>query len=1366
MPHKKSNDTLSKCFQMRKSAEDLLNNMPSTPTARFCSRRMTEFQQGTPECFSAVAIDSPLLKSRNIGLSADVLNIGQRNDDDDSSITVGVRVRPFTQRELDEEDVKCIVSMRGNETVVTPEKGDPLRFTYDYSFWSFDQSSDSYADQVKVYTALAQPLLNKVFEGYNACLFAYGQTSSGKSYSVMGHGNDVGIVPRFCGELFQRIQNNSDDNVIYNVEISFFEIYNEKIHDLLGSSSGKDKSFKKPNLKVREHPVMGPFVDGLSTYVVKSFEDIETWLNVGNKRRATACTGMNDNSSRSHSVFTLILTQTKTSVIEGTSHSHNITSKINLVDLAGSERQSLAKTSGDRLKEGSSINKSLMALGKVISVLSEQQTNKNKKNQFIQYRETILTWLLKESLGGNSKTCMLATISPSNLNTEETLSTLRYAKQARSIVNNARINEDPNARIIRSLQMEIEKLRALASGNGDLVGGVLGGNGLSDGEERCLMEIKSLKEELTRKEREMVEMNKSWQEKLKQSEACKQEEARQLEKSGISLKIDRDLPSLVNLNEDPQLNEVLVYVLRRGVTRVGRLREDCSLEIQLTGALISDEQCKFEFDGRRVTLTSLGNSLTYVNGRLLDNALPVFIHNGDRIVLAGDHFFRFINLLEEVKGSSVNPIQSLQPKDFYFAYQEFSTMQNARLESELLKTRERHNEEMKLLASQTNEETTRMQQQLAQSRLQADNLLVEYQNKVTTLEKMLKEHGHDHTTALDQIRKLKFENQTLERKLEILKMTQNSIDNVEVPLKKCCPNLLTCLDDMKKNLKFCKDYMGGVNADDGQVVIKVLRTSLNISTFWSLDKFEAKLQDMRDLYMDKIDSSRSDEIFFDPRDAWESEYKLTSSPLTNQLHMRRSISLQNTKIQSPINLNFTLGFLDLSIAESSPNSPTSTANTKTLTSDRPLTTATARTNDLVTNAPASNMFSQLIDFGLKDFKVITFDDSLADRVLYLCQRVYNLTNELNNSFFEDNANFDFDTKITSVSSLVHAFNSLQTRLSDWLWKLNSSQSEIIVCSKEKLTNSIFTIGGCMQFFIQGLESSIPSLVEEYKNKILEEVLNICYHCGKFAQTCRLDCYSLKSVVALIDDDDEDGRKLSNPIKASFIRGCNEFVDDALSAAVSTVHENKCRAINVFQCVKQKLKPSTRDLMKKTYKTASSILSLLQNLKLIQTRLMASESSYSHQQQQQPLQQQQPQLQTQNMDSDLFLNAHNRCKFFSIQYSGIVDCTMQLIDMITYIIADESVIINVTSLKSLLEAMECHANNLTNNPYITSYKHMLDSAARSLNVTSLSDISMFRDRSCCLDGSLDESQIELLEAAVAEIKSAVSDFGSFVTSKGC
>ncbi|EDL39546.1 mCG142634 [Mus musculus] len=394
---------------------------------------------------------------------------------ENSQVTVAVRVRPFSKREKTEKASQVVFTNGEEITVEHPDMKQVYSFIYDVSFWSFDECHPGYASQTTVYETLAAPLLDRAFEGYNTCLFAYGQTGSGKSYTMMGLNEEPGIIPRFCEDLFAQIAKKQTSEVSYHLEMSFFEVYNEKIHDLL-VCKGENGQRKQP-LRAREHPVSGPYVEGLSMNVVSSYSDIQSWLELGNKQRATAATGMNDKSSRSHSVFTLVMTQTKaikrkpgwkfknshdcyrqsrcqqhrgnaehtqirhpsppdsqyrqsqrgheckvdqrvwkekfeqaekrklqetkelqTEVVEGEEHDHRITSRINLVDLAGSERCSTAHSSGQRLKEGVSINKSLLTLGKVISALSEQA---NGKRVFIPYRESTLTWGDRVVLGGD-----------------------------------------------------------------------------------------------------------------------------------------------------------------------------------------------------------------------------------------------------------------------------------------------------------------------------------------------------------------------------------------------------------------------------------------------------------------------------------------------------------------------------------------------------------------------------------------------------------------------------------------------------------------------------------------------------------------------------------------------------------------------------------------------------------------------------------------------------------------------------------------------------------------------------------------------------------------------------------------------------
>merc|ERR1719412_2120858 len=276
-----------------------------------------------------------------------------------------------------------------------------------------------------------------------------------------GEGEQSGIIPRLCKDLFVRIDKDSDSE--FSVEVSYMEIYCERVRDLLNPNS-------KGNLRVREHPLLGPYVEDLSKLAVTSYDDIYDLMEEGNKARTVAATNMNETSSRSHAVFTIIFTQHKQDEASGLTAEK--VSKISLVDLAGSERAESTGAKGTRLKEGANINKSLTTLGKVISALAESaggvvvDKKKKKKGEFIPYRDSVLTWLLRENLGGNSKTAMVAAISPADINYDETLSTLRYADRAKQIVCKAVVNEDANGKLIRELKEEISRLRDLLKAEG------------------------------------------------------------------------------------------------------------------------------------------------------------------------------------------------------------------------------------------------------------------------------------------------------------------------------------------------------------------------------------------------------------------------------------------------------------------------------------------------------------------------------------------------------------------------------------------------------------------------------------------------------------------------------------------------------------------------------------------------------------------------------------------------------------------------------------------------------------------------------------------------------------------------------------
>lgn len=327
-------------------------------------------------------------------------------------------------------------------------------FTFDNSFWSHNTEDDHYAHQEDIYNALGEEFLDHNFEGYHTCIFAYGQTGSGKSYTMMGTPTQPGLIPRTCEDLFQRIESSVSPHISYTVRVSYFEVYNEHVRDLLAPPS--QSSEKHPYyLKIRESPTEGPYVKDLTDVPVKNYAEILRFMRMGDASRTTASTKMNDTSSRSHAVFTIMLKQIHHDL--STDSTTERLARIRLVDLAGSERAKATEATGARLREGSNINKSLTTLGRVIAALADPRHGrlhtggKARSKDVVPYRDSILTWLLKDSLGGNSKTAMIACIAPSDY--DETLSTLRYADQAKHIRTRAIVNQDSVSAAERDAQI-------------------------------------------------------------------------------------------------------------------------------------------------------------------------------------------------------------------------------------------------------------------------------------------------------------------------------------------------------------------------------------------------------------------------------------------------------------------------------------------------------------------------------------------------------------------------------------------------------------------------------------------------------------------------------------------------------------------------------------------------------------------------------------------------------------------------------------------------------------------------------------------------------------------------------------------------
>uniref|UniRef100_A0A8C1HMB5 Kinesin-like protein KIF14 n=1 Tax=Cyprinus carpio carpio TaxID=630221 RepID=A0A8C1HMB5_CYPCA len=1034
---------------------------------------------------------------------------------ENSAVTVAVRARPFTSREKNEK-TRQVIFMNDQETVVQhPDTKQSYTFTFDFSFCSINESDASFASQQVVYEKLARPLLERAFEGFNTCLFAYGQTGSGKSYTMMGFGEEAGVIPRFCEELFSRLSRTETKEISCHLEMSYFEVYNEKIHDLLVAKDEQNQ--KKMPLRVREHPVNGPYVADLSTNVVTSYADIQTWLELGNKQRATAATGMNDKSSRSHSVFTLVMTQTKTEFVEEEEHDHCITSRINLVDLAGSERCTSAQTSGDRLREGVSINKSLLTLGKVISSLSEQA--QSRKKVFTPYRESVLTWLLKESLGGNSKTAMIATLSPAASNMDESLSTLRYAQQARMIINIAKVNEDTNARLIRELKAEVEKLRTAQ----------MSSQGIEPEKIRLFQqEITSLKTKLSQQEHEMAEAHRTWKERLEEAERRKREETKELQRAGVTFKVDNRLPNLVNLNEDPQLSEMLLYMIKEGETKVGKLKSESAHDIQLSGALIADEHCVISSVKGTVSIKPKPDAKTFVNGHLVSEC--TVLHHGDRVILGGDHYFRFNHPAEVQSGKRASCWNSGDgQKDFEFAKNELLSAQRAQLEAEIeaarLKAKEemmqgiqvakemaqkelseqksQYEERIKALERELEEESERKREQELDKkrvvshveRLQTAKSLLE--QEVTTHKRRLQmeaqatrqalaDHDIRHAKIVEALeaekRKIAEDLAQIERK-RALKMTQTpktaypQWDALKLSVMIEEANKISA--KLRKHTVFSrheatdKESEGG----DAQLQVQVQNTKLGISTFWSLEKFQCNLAAMRELEQGES-ASKDDDVFYDPNDEWEPDLSASSS--TSSFSRRRSRSLlKSRRISGRL---YEIRVHPIQSLHCAPSQSTGLMNKPPplhfRTSDSALPTIC---KDLIGSAVA-----RLRSCQSTEEKSESLGDKLTLDLLAIHRAVRSIT-DLYEHLDDDSQENLFVCSTEAQTHLVKATSAVERAVfitMHWVSSIKPN-SDPVSQRAEELKTDVKKIGGYLQLLIQGCDSEISSMVTEAQRRVTE-----------------------------------------------------------------------------------------------------------------------------------------------------------------------------------------------------------------------------------------------------------------------------------------
>ncbi|XP_074416792.1 kinesin-like protein KIF1B isoform X8 [Larus michahellis] len=882
-----------------------------------------------------------------------------------ASVKVAVRVRPFNSRETSKES-KCIIQMQGNSTsIINPKnpKEAPKSFSFDYSYWSHTSPEDPcFASQSRVYNDIGKEMLLHAFEGYNVCIFAYGQTGAGKSYTMMGKQEEsqAGIIPQLCEELFEKINDNSNEEMSYSVEVSYMEIYCERVRDLLNPKN-------KGNLRVREHPLLGPYVEDLSKLAVTSYTDIADLMDAGNKARTVAATNMNETSSRSHAVFTIVFTQKKHDT--ETDLSTEKVSKISLVDLAGSERADSTGAKGTRLKEGANINKSLTTLGKVISALAEvdnctSKSKKKKKTDFIPYRDSVLTWLLRENLGGNSRTAMVAALSPADINYDETLSTLRYADRAKQIKCNAVINEDPNAKLVRELKEEVTRLKDLlrAQGLGDIIdidpmGDEYSGSGgkylkdfqnnkhryllasenqrpgnfstasmgsLTASPSSCslssqvgLTSVSSIQERimstpggeeaierLKESEKIIAELNETWEEKLRKTEAIRMEREALLAEMGVAIREDggtlgvfspKKTPHLVNLNEDPLMSECLLYYIKDGITRVGQADAERRQDIVLSGAHIKEEHCIFRSERNNngeviVTLEPCERSETYVNGKRVVH--PVQLRSGNRIIMGKNHVFRF-NHPEQARAEREKTPSAetpSEPVDWTFAQRELLEKQGIDMKQEM----EKRLQEMEILYKKEKEEADLL---LEQQRLDYESKLQALQRQVetrslaaeTTEEEEEEEEvpwtRHEYELAQWAFRKWKFHQFTSLRdqlwgnavylkeanaiSVELKKKVQFQFvlltDTLYSPLP---PELLpTELEKTRDDRPFPRTV----------VAVEVQDLKNGATHYWSLEKLKQRLDLMREMY------DRAGEMASNTQD--ESESTMTGSdPFYDRFH--------------------------------------------------------------------------------------------------------------------------------------------------------------------------------------------------------------------------------------------------------------------------------------------------------------------------------------------------------------------------------------------------------------------------------------------------------------------------------------------------
>ena len=788
------------------------------------------------------------------------------------SLKVAVRVRPFNTREKDNKST-CCIEMAQNQTTIKDELDQPRTFTFDHSFWSHDcyeelengylspDSSGKYADQNLVFDTLGKQILDNAWEGYHCCLFAYGQTGSGKSYSMVGYGANKGIVPISCEEIFKRISQNKDPSTHYEVEVSMLEIYNEKVQDLLVPISNRPPG----GLKIRESKALGVFVADLTKYPVSSYEEISNKMDEGYQNRTIGSTLMNNTSSRAHTIVTIEFKQIQT---VGKAKSEKL-SKINLVDLAGSERANSTGATGARLKEGCNINKSLLVLGNVINTLADKALGK-KKDVLPPYRDSALTRILQNALGGNSKTVMICALSPASINYEETLSTLRYADRAKKIQNKAVVNESEHDKVVRLLKEENNDLKKKIE---ELSQKLLGGGTVEEVDKEAFRELKQQYDET---QKLCESMSKTFKERL--------EEAKKADKELGIEKVDISKPHLIVLNEDPQLSHKLKYSLKELPVYVGRKHGNPQPKIKLSGIGIKQNHALFlEGDNENEIILKPNEAeaikYIFINGKKMKSQDGQILNHKDRIVFGNNTIMVFM------KSSDGKDIYDIDWEMAQTELQNEIEEQNRIEEMENEKKKQQAYDVLRIsLEQKYNKEREEIENKMNKQLKEYQDKINEMKNQSEEKSKMEKERNDLEQRLKNKIKKLESE-KNIQKKMfqsEVVRTenefthTSEKLENKLINIVKKMYKLKGIIEDLKRNVELdlflSKNLIDHYNDPNTPVniFIRVENYEEGNVYYWSQNIFHDRYDSLKDLYNKFLDEgydisslSKEDDPLFD-----------------------------------------------------------------------------------------------------------------------------------------------------------------------------------------------------------------------------------------------------------------------------------------------------------------------------------------------------------------------------------------------------------------------------------------------------------------------------------------------------------------------